>query len=480
MVPARWTRSARGTPAPLPIGTLSEVGDAVLTVAAPPAPLVRTWTGVLRRALPHLPVAILIVAYAVRFSLLTVAVHDGYGTPAYDMADADQGVWLLAHFHAPFSTVMGRDIFADHTSFIWVLLVPLFWVYPHTAALLVVQSMLLAAAAIPIYLYARRRLESTPLATLLTATYLLNPALQWGNLEQFHVECFTVLLIAVALYAALESRGRLLFVSVGLLFLCKEDVGLLVGALGLWVAWRRNLRWGLTIVAMSVVWSVIATELIIRPWIGQATVHAGRLPFGGFTGTLGTMFTHPGKFLTYLRSDRRGYYMWQMFTSFGWVLFRAPEVAAVGVLVLAANVVTSWPYSHLIQYHYSMPLVPVFAFGTVFAIGAMTSQYARRVATTIATACAFTACVVWGLAPSRTRTCARTAPRSMTSTPCCTTCLRTPTSRRTTHTCPTSITGSTSTCGRTPSRPRIGTRSSRRASGCPRRLKSSTWCCPPT
>ena len=53
--------------------------------------------------MPHLPVAILAVAYAIRFSLLSVQVHDGYGTPPYDMALFDQGIWLLSRFKAPFA-----------------------------------------------------------------------------------------------------------------------------------------------------------------------------------------------------------------------------------------------------------------------------------------------------------------------------------------------------------------------------------------
>ena len=161
------------------------------------------------RILPHVPIAILVGAYAIRFSLLSVSVYDGYGTPAYDMSIPDQAIWLLSRFHAPFSTVMGRDVFGDHTSFIFGLLVPLFWVYPHTAALLVVQAMLVAAAAIPIYLYARHRVGSTVLATLLAAGYLLNPALQNGNLEQMHVECFEVLFISLALFGALDLPEHL-------------------------------------------------------------------------------------------------------------------------------------------------------------------------------------------------------------------------------------------------------------------------------
>ena len=158
------------------------------------------------RVAPHLPVAILIVAYAVRFSLLSVSGARRIRHPSYDMALFDQGIWLLSRFHAPFVTVMGRDLFGDHTCFILLLVVPLYWIYPHAQALLVLQSCVLAAAAIPIYLLARRRLGSVVLATLLAATYLLNPALQNGNLEQFHPESILVLALAVGIYAAVEWR----------------------------------------------------------------------------------------------------------------------------------------------------------------------------------------------------------------------------------------------------------------------------------
>ncbi|MCL2394494.1 MAG: DUF2079 domain-containing protein, partial [Acidimicrobiaceae bacterium] len=197
--------------------------------------------------LQHLPVALLVVAYAVRFSLLSINVYNGYGDPPYDMALFDQGIWLLSRFHAPFVTVMGRNLFGDHTAFILLLAVPLYWIYPHAQLLLVLQSCLLAAAAIPIYLLGRKLLGSTVLATVLAGVYLLNPALQNGNLEQFHPEAFLTLAIAIAIYAAVVWRPRLLLGAVIAALLCKQDTALLIIPLGIWVLWRRNRRLGVWI-----------------------------------------------------------------------------------------------------------------------------------------------------------------------------------------------------------------------------------------
>jgi uncharacterized membrane protein len=352
-----------------------------------------------RRVLPHLPVAILIAAYVVRFGLLSVQVHDGYGTPGYDMGIFDQGVWLLSRFHAPFVTVMGRDLFGDHTSFILLLAVPLYWVWPHAQTLLVLQTCLLAAAAVPIYLLAWKRTRNTVIATALAGAYLLNPALQNGNLEQFHPEAFLVLSVAVAIYAAVESRPLLLAVSVGASLLVKEDAALLMIPLGIWVYYRRNRSWGFRIVVASVAWMLFAYYVVIENLLGTVSFYANRIPFGGIGGLLAAPFVHPVGFWRYLRSGGRPFYLWQMAVPFGLVFVAAPEVAAIAALTLGENTLSTFPYMHQILYHYSMALVPILAFAVVFAVSALATRHRRYVATTAVTAAAFLSCVAWGLAP---------------------------------------------------------------------------------
>ncbi|HVA75547.1 MAG TPA: DUF2079 domain-containing protein [Acidimicrobiales bacterium] len=352
-----------------------------------------------RRVLPHLPLAVLVAAYAIRFSLLSVAVHDGFGTPPFDMAIPDQGIWLLSRFHAPFVTVMGRNLFADHNSWILALVVPLYWVYPHTQALLVLQSCLLAAGAVPIYLLARRRLDNTWMATALAAAYLLNPALQNGNLEQFHVEAFTVLFLSMGIYAAVEWKPVLLAVSVVGCVLCKEDTAVLMVPLGIWVFLRRDRRWGSAIAVGSAVWTALSFEVFTRALLGAGSIHTDRVPFGGVGGFLSAIFTKPRQVFDYLTSQGRLFYFWQMGVSVGWAFLLGPSVAAIGFLTFVENELADFGYMHQIQYHYSMPLVPILVAGTVYAISRLGPVSLRVAATGFVTACALIACVFWGLAP---------------------------------------------------------------------------------
>ncbi len=347
----------------------------------------------------YVPLALLTIAYTVHFSDVTVAMLRAFQQPAYDMAMPDQGIWLLSRFHDPFLTVAGRNLFGDHPSFIYLLLVPVYWVYPHTSVLLVAQALLQAAGAIPIYLLARHLLRSSFLATLLAAAYLLSPVLQQTDLEQFHVEAFETPLIALGIYAAVVWRPKLFLVCVALLLLCKEDAALYTVPLAAWVGIRRDRNVGLIAIVASAVVAAFDNLFLIPALIGYASAHGGRLPFGGLGGTLRALVRRPAQFWGYLTSQGRPWYLWQMSFSTGLVFLVAPEVAAIGLLELGANVISAFGYQHEILYHYSMPLVAVLVCGTVYAISRLRTRAARRNATVFVLVCALWACVLWGAAP---------------------------------------------------------------------------------
>ena len=56
-------------------------------------------------------VVILVGIYSLYFSWLTVGVHRGLGSSAYDFGLYDQGIWLLSRGNSPFVTLMGRNLF---------------------------------------------------------------------------------------------------------------------------------------------------------------------------------------------------------------------------------------------------------------------------------------------------------------------------------------------------------------------------------
>ena len=346
----------------------------------------------------------LVVAYVLWFSYLSWKLYYGYGYPPFDLAIFDQGLWLLTHFHIPFVTVMGRNLFGDHTSFILLLFAPFYRLFPEPQGLLGLQVLAIAAAAIPIYLLAQKLIRSTVIATLLAAAFLMNPALEQGNMQQFHPEGLQVLIISIAIYAAIESRGALLAVMVVFALMVKEDAALLVVPLGLWVLWRRDRKWGAWIIAGAIAWTAFALEVIIPSLLGAGSLYSGDIPFGGVTGFFKTLFAHPGTMFSYLRSGTRPFYVWQMGFTTGWGFIVAPEIALIGILLVAENLISLLPYQQQIIYQFSMPLVPVLIMGCVWAISRQSTIIRRNVITGVTVVCAFWSCVLWGFAPFSNQT----------------------------------------------------------------------------
>jgi uncharacterized membrane protein len=335
-----------------------------------------------------------ISAYVIYFSYITVQIHRGIGTSAYDFGLYDQGIWLLSQGKTPFVTLMGRNLFGDHTSFILLLLVPLMWIFSSTSMLFVVQSAVIASGAIPIYAYARKHLESDALGCLFSCTYLLYPTVSWTNVENFHPDSFLGVFIAVALWAALSRKWRWYVVAVVLSLLVKEDVVLVVVPIGAWVTLRRDVRIGLATVIGSIGAALFCFLVVIRGLTGTAFRNSWRIPFGGMGGLVRTAFTSPVTLLRYLTSDGRCTYLWQILLPTGGMFFIAPSVALVGFTVLLSNIVSTFYYQYQIHYHYSLVVAPILVFGNIYAIGRLGNSARRKAALVVGVASIVSALVL--------------------------------------------------------------------------------------
>ena len=319
----------------------------------------------------------MVVLYALYFSVRTVGVHNGLGTSAYDFGLYDQGIWLMSRGHSPFVTLMGRNLFGDHSSFILVLLIPLYWVFSSTALLFVVQSIVVAIGALPVYWFSRQRLRSEPLAAAMAGVYLLHPSISWTNLENFHPDAALGTLVAFAIWAAYAGKWRWYWVAVVLALSVKEDVAFVLAPLGLWVALKADKKRGLITSLASLFTMALMFLVVMRSFTGITFRNSWRIPFGGIGGLLKTAFTQPTKLISYLWSEDRPTYVWQMLAPVGFVFLYEPSLALVGFVMLASNVVSTFWYQHQIQYHYSIIIVPCIVMGTVWALGKF-SRPARK------------------------------------------------------------------------------------------------------
>ncbi|HUU86722.1 MAG TPA: DUF2079 domain-containing protein, partial [Candidatus Glassbacteria bacterium] len=84
----------------------------------------------------------------------------------------------------------GGSFFGVHFAPILFLLVPFYAIWPSPEILLVMQSVILAVGAFPVFWMSRDKLGKD-IATVLAVIYLFYPALIFMNLNDFHLEAFT-------------------------------------------------------------------------------------------------------------------------------------------------------------------------------------------------------------------------------------------------------------------------------------------------
>jgi uncharacterized membrane protein len=347
--------------------------------------------------------AAMVFWYFWHFGHATSDIHRGYGDSAFDIGLYDQGVWLLSRFHAPYVTLMGRNLFGDHTQFSLLVLVPLYWVRPDATTLLYTQALVMALGAVPVYMLAMRRLRNPAFATVFVAAFLLHPALARSNLENYHPDSFLIPIIGLAIYAAIENKPRMFLICSALALMCKEDVVLILLPIALWYAIRHNRRVGAFVVAASIAFAAFATNVIMRSLIGVPTLNTWRIPFGGVHGFLMEALRQPADVVKYLikgeHPNGRPFYVWQMIAPTGLLFFVAPEVAVTVVAVLAINVMSTFGYQHQIAYHYSMVLLPGLALGTVYAVARLRSLPLRVIAVAVVGLSALWSAYLWGPYP---------------------------------------------------------------------------------
>lgn len=338
------------------------------------------------------------LAYIGVLTYLTLRNHYGFGTTGFDIAIFDQGVWLLSRLQSPFVTVRGLHLFGDHTSFILLALVPLYWVVPSAAVLLGVQSLTLGAGAIPAFLIAREKLRSEWCAFACALAYLAHPAVAWTNFDNFHPDSFEVPLVLSALYFVFTRRWPWFVACVAAVLLVKEDVGLLTLVLGLYVAWHHRRDVGLATAAVSVAWSLTAVFVVLPAFNEGGSLYGSRLTgqFGGLGGFAETLVTRPWEIASLALEPAKRWYVWQLIASFGLLSLLSPALLLVAASPLLVNLISSFPYQHQLRYHYSTLIVPVLTVSAIVGIASFRSLRVRGFLAVVMAVAAVTGAYLWG------------------------------------------------------------------------------------
>jgi len=315
-------------------------------------------------------------AYAAVFTAVSVVKYRYYLYTDFDLAIFAQAMAQMLH-GSFFNSIRGMNWLADHSSFTLFLLTPLYALFRSPLLLLVLQSLVLALAALPVYRLASRMLGDERLACVFVALYLLYPAVGYTNLFEFHPETFSTTTLLLAFDALLAGRVASTLLYGGLTLLAKEDAALAVFGLALCSVLRRPRQWitpvGLAGMAMS---SLLLTFCWIKPRLGHGEQEYG-LMFAHLGGTptavILNVATHPFEAIaSFVRTPgdvtdtlvKREYYV-QMLLPLLLLPILSPTLLAGAVPILAEYFLSSRSPQHAIVNQYTALVTPFFVVAAV-------------------------------------------------------------------------------------------------------------------
>jgi uncharacterized membrane protein len=316
------------------------------------------WRARLRPQRLALPIVVLGGAgYATFFAFFTIRYHHNLHSTSFDLALEENILWNILHGFkffrsSPFSGSSGSH-FGNHATFFSYLIAPIYAIYQHAETLLVIQAILMGAAAVPLFFFARRNLGAW-MACAIAIAYLLYPPLHGAALYDFHYLPLGPVFLWSSLYCLEARRDRWALLFILLTISVREDVAVGLGIVGAYlvVSGRRPMA-GLLVGALGAGTFVLLKLIVMPRFAGHDSfvyMYSGLLPTGEstFGGVLKTVASNPAfTFASLLERDKLIYVL-QLFVPLAFL----PFVRPLGLLFVTTGILftlLSTGYAPLIQ-----------------------------------------------------------------------------------------------------------------------------------
>jgi uncharacterized membrane protein len=300
----------------------------------------------------------------------------GLHTIGWDITNVTQAVWNTAH-GAPFAMTNQYPLtnrLGGHVEPVILLLAPLAWVAGNAPSLsinlLILQAIVVACGAIPVYLLAKDELRSSYGAVTFSILYLLYPAV--GAILSF--EFHTVTLVAGLWLGAIYCVHRQKWAGVAIFSLlalsCKENMSLLLLLFGVYLAFskRGHRGLGISLALTGGIWFVVGV-FWIQPLFSPSGASVQMENYGWMGDSLfdkaTLIFRDPQEIWLHV-ADRIQAYGWQLLAPWGFTSILSPLQLALILPELAINLLSAKAQQLKVESaHYASALIPFVAWSAV-------------------------------------------------------------------------------------------------------------------
>ncbi len=312
----------------------------------------------------------LIILYAVTFSTFSILRHNAFASN-FDLANADQTVWNTLHGRIfTMTTSEGNNSrLGTHADFVLILLTPLYFIWNNVKILLITQSIFIALGALAVFLISQTILKSKILSLSISAIYLLNPAVEWTNIYDFHGVALAIPLLLFTFYFAYHKKWFWYSIFFLLSLITKEEISLFLSLMGLFIfIFLKSWKVGFISFLVGIIWFPLMIFIVIpqfnsngqhwafNKWYSPAKVDIDNGDLSDLIFLIGGSVFKSGNYYN-LTLKPFGYLP---IIGIPWVLMAGPEVII--------NVLSKNPGMQSIREHYESGIVPGLIIALIFSL----------------------------------------------------------------------------------------------------------------
>lgn len=309
--------------------------------------------------------------YTAYFSYYTILNHYSFHTYAYDLGIYMQSLWTTLHGDGLFYTALWEGSrWGSHFEPIMLFILPLYAIFPRAETLLILQSLVLALGALPIYWIARDELGGKA-GVAFAALYLLYPALHGVNHFDFHGSALAITPLLFSFYMFRNKRYKWGMALAVLAMMCKENVPLVVIFMGLYWLWEeresvksclrrksfpkeREIIFPSLLILGGIVWFLVAV-LVIIPYFS---------PEGSFVYS--QRYETPLHSL-FVDADMKVLYLFYLLAPLCFTSL-LHHVVLIGLPILAQNLFASGSGMYVITNQHSSILIPWLFIASIYGV----------------------------------------------------------------------------------------------------------------
>jgi len=332
---------------------------------------------------------LLMLGYAVFFSAENLQHHYSFGSRAMDVASMDQAVWNTLHgrFFAQTNNPAVDNRLGLHVEPILLPISLFYLIHSGPETLFILESIIVALGAIPVFALARRKLHSENWGLLFALMYLTFPAIQGANMVEFHPITLAPTFILSAFYF-LETRRIGYYALFAILAAStKEDMSLAIFMMGFYaLIVNRQYRLGIITAALSLLWAYFAVFVIPPHFAHTANIHWSRYAYLGDSAfdIVQNFFRHPALFFEQLRQINALKYLLLLLAPTAFTALAAPAPLLMILPSLGINWLSSFsPMQQVTRSIYAAPLVPAVIISSIYGVNNLqnrfrTQKYAKQ------------------------------------------------------------------------------------------------------